>query len=148
MRKAFTMVELVFVIVILGILASFAIPKLAVTRDDAEVVAGVQRLSHMLSDIALYYTTKGYIDGNLSKMTNVELLDSTKNKFTSNFTNTEAFFGNTTRSKLCLGVKADDLNGTLTIRDLGDSSAYCISLVKVAQNFIKVHKFGGSEIYK
>lgn len=34
------MVELVFVIVILGILASVAIPKLAATRDDAHVAAG------------------------------------------------------------------------------------------------------------
>ena len=35
MRTAFTMIELVFVIVILGILAVVAIPKLAATRDDA-----------------------------------------------------------------------------------------------------------------
>ena len=37
MKNAFTMVELVFVIVILGILASVAIPKLAATRDDATI---------------------------------------------------------------------------------------------------------------
>ncbi len=36
-RKAFTMIELVFVIVVLGILAGIAVPKLAATRDDAEV---------------------------------------------------------------------------------------------------------------
>lgn len=35
--KAFTMVELVFVIVVLGILAGIAIPKLAATRDDATI---------------------------------------------------------------------------------------------------------------
>ena len=34
-KKAFTMLELTFVIVVLGILAAIAIPKLAVTRDDA-----------------------------------------------------------------------------------------------------------------
>jgi general secretion pathway protein G len=38
MKKAFTMVELVFAIVIIGILASVAVPKLAATRDDAEIV--------------------------------------------------------------------------------------------------------------
>ncbi len=35
MRKAFTMIELVFVIVVIGILAMIAIPKFSVTRDDA-----------------------------------------------------------------------------------------------------------------
>jgi len=36
-KKAFSMIELVFVIVILGILASVAIPKFAATRTDAEI---------------------------------------------------------------------------------------------------------------
>jgi general secretion pathway protein G len=36
-KPAFSMIELVFVIVIIGILASVAIPRLAVTRDDAEI---------------------------------------------------------------------------------------------------------------
>lgn len=34
-RKAFTMLELVFVVVIIGILSAVAIPRFAVTRDDA-----------------------------------------------------------------------------------------------------------------
>ena len=36
-KKAFSLIELVFVIVIIGILASVAIPRLAATRDDAEI---------------------------------------------------------------------------------------------------------------
>ena len=36
-RAAFTMVELVFVIVVIGILAAVAIPKLAASRDDAVI---------------------------------------------------------------------------------------------------------------
>ena len=40
MRKAFTMVEMVFVIVILGIFAAIAVPKFAATRDDAHIAKG------------------------------------------------------------------------------------------------------------
>ena len=36
-RKAFTMIELVFVIVIIGILSAIAVPKFAATRDDAVI---------------------------------------------------------------------------------------------------------------
>jgi len=36
MKKAFTMIELIFVIVIIGILASVAIPKLAGTANEAK----------------------------------------------------------------------------------------------------------------
>lgn len=37
-KKAFTMIELVFVIVVLGILAGIAIPRLAVSRGGKSVV--------------------------------------------------------------------------------------------------------------
>lgn len=39
-RTAFTMIELVFVIVVIGILAAIAIPKFAATRDDAQIAKG------------------------------------------------------------------------------------------------------------
>lgn len=39
-HAAFTMIELVFVIVVLGILAAVAIPRLAATRDDADIAKG------------------------------------------------------------------------------------------------------------
>lgn len=39
-KNGFTMIELVFVIVVLGILAAVAIPRLAATRDDANIAKG------------------------------------------------------------------------------------------------------------
>lgn len=59
MRKGFTMIELIFVIVILGVLASVAIPRLAATRDDAEVAKAATNLTTAVSDLTAYYTAKG-----------------------------------------------------------------------------------------
>ena len=63
MKKGFTMIELIFVIVILGILASVAIPRLAATREDAEISAAVANLRTLVSDASAYYTVKGSFDG-------------------------------------------------------------------------------------
>ena len=59
MKKGFTMIELIFVIVILGILASVAIPRLAGTREDAEISSAVANLRTLVSDANVYYVTKG-----------------------------------------------------------------------------------------
>ena len=49
--KAFTMIELVFVIVVLGILAAVALPKFAPVLDDAKFASGKSTLSSIRSAI-------------------------------------------------------------------------------------------------
>ena len=81
MKKGFTMIELIFVIVILGILAVVAIPKLAATRDDAEIAKTATNIQTLISDLGSYYTSQGKFTTkagnnandplNLSAMTNV-----------------------------------------------------------------------------
>ena len=52
MEKAFTLLELTFVIVIIGILSAVAIPRFAATRDDALVARGMSTLAAVRSAIA------------------------------------------------------------------------------------------------
>jgi len=70
MKYAFTMVELIFVIVILGILAAVAIPKLSARRDDAIIVRTAQNISVAAGEIAGYGVANGQTTNNLSLMSN------------------------------------------------------------------------------
>jgi len=75
LKNAFTMIELIFVIVILGILAAVAIPKLSATRDDAVIARASQSVSTAAMEIATYAVANGRIEANLSVMSNaVEML--------------------------------------------------------------------------
>ncbi len=51
-KQAFTMIELIFVIVVIGILSAIAIPKLAATRDDAIVSKARATVAALRSAIA------------------------------------------------------------------------------------------------
>ncbi|MCI6344228.1 MAG: type II secretion system GspH family protein [Campylobacter sp.] len=129
MKKGFTMIELIFVIVILGILASVAIPRLAATREDAEISAAVANLRTLVSDATAYYTAKGDFTGvNWNQITNVPLTSATSTV--------------TTETKLkaggqdCIGVKLENkANGkpahiVFTKDNTNQNSGVCAQVLK------------------
>lgn len=69
-RNAFTMIELVFVIIILGILAAVAILRLQATRDDAQNVVIAQNIMTAAGEIASYAVAMGETNESLSVMSN------------------------------------------------------------------------------
>ena len=119
MKKGFTMIELIFVIVILGILASVAIPRLAATREDAEISAAVANLRTLVSDASAYYTAKGEFPSNVkwNEITNVPLAVNGTN---TNAVGTNSGSGGSSTAtahlkvggKNCIGVALVNKNGT------------------------------------
>ncbi|WP_373072487.1 type II secretion system protein [Sulfurimonas sp.] len=62
-RAGFTMIELIFVIVILGILAAVAVPKLSATRSDAEIAKIATNAATVVSDYGSSWTARANLIG-------------------------------------------------------------------------------------
>ena len=85
MRKAFTILELVFVIVILGILAAIALPKMSSSKDEAEISKSLNNLKTLINDISIY-TLK---NDHLSSVKTMSNVSGVENADLSNFNGTK-----------------------------------------------------------
>ncbi|MHA7812683.1 MAG: competence type IV pilus major pilin ComGC [Phycisphaerales bacterium] len=79
-RKAFTLVEVLIVIVILGVLAAVAVPRFAGASDDAKASAVQSTVAGVRSAIATYRTS-AVIQGNDPYPTLAQLSDGSVLKF-------------------------------------------------------------------
>ena len=62
MKKGFSLLELIFAIVVIGIIASFAIPKYLDTRDSAVVSTIKRDISSATTSIQSYHLINGKVD--------------------------------------------------------------------------------------
>jgi general secretion pathway protein G len=140
-RAGFTMIELIFVIVILGILAAVAIPKLAATRTDAEVSKGASEVATLVSDMGSYYTSQGSFAA-LSTMTNVITDTPASGTADAQTSNYQAGGEN------CILITFNDVSdGNVTLSDVANpATAACQGLQTVANDVVKNHVFGGTGV--
>ncbi|MDX1808889.1 MAG: prepilin-type N-terminal cleavage/methylation domain-containing protein [Sulfurospirillaceae bacterium] len=104
MKKGFTMIELIFVIVILGILAAVAIPRLAATRDDAKLAAVKTDIGTFMNAIPAWY--QGQKDARIAQATSIDT-----NQWVQN-TGVGAEYTLTLDNQACVTIAVWDVNGT------------------------------------
>ena len=120
--KAFTMIELVFVIIILGILAAIAVPRFAATRTDADITKGRADIASIRSSIVSERQTQ------LIRGVNTwipKLSEDTTTLFTGDGSRTLLMYGiaSGTGSGHWQG-NADGLNYTFAVQDISVAFVY------------------------
>ncbi len=158
-----------FVIVILGILAGIAIPRLAATRDDASATKAAMEIKDVITQVAAYYTINGKwaeaaVTGTgadaIINTSGQDITAATAGAGLSNLSSTlNAVLGRTGNAPdqwdACISITPNNTDGKIVIAAKADATSYCNTVTKVpaVKDWIELGKttgiiIGGSGIYK
>ena len=125
MRSAWTVIELIFVIIIIGLLAGIAISKLSTTRDDAKLSATVANMNICIQDAYSHYTAT-HLD-----------YTQTDHSYACDLNNTKCY-------DIIYAIDGVDFNVTInTTREF-----YCTDIENVGGHLAKSYDFGGQIIQR
>lgn len=143
-RGGFSLVEVIFVIVILGIIATVAIPRLSATRDDASISAAATNIQTVFKDFSSYYVSQGSFDVvDTSNMSNVS---GSGYGFFVNPAATNGYrdaFEYNTSSGQCFKIMVSD-DGNVSLQAQATSDNVCIGLKELLSD--KTVSIGGKKI--
>ena len=146
MKKAFTMIEPIFVIVIMGIRAAVIISKINATREDARLTKVMSEIAVAIQDINAYYISQGKLaldtannKVKFKEMTNAGVVDSSGDL---------GFFAKNERcislkffaaDQSCLGVDISEQGLCKKLCDTPEFKRFSQTIIRPAQGALPAH---------
>lgn len=146
MKKAFTMIELILIIVVIGVLAAIAIPRISATRDDAVLVKTMAEIRTAIEEINAYYISQGKLaldttnnKVKFKEMTNAGVVDSSGDL---------GFFAKNERcislkffaaDQSCLGVDISEQGLCKKLWEAPEFKRFSQTMIKLAQGALPAH---------
>ena len=146
MKKAFTMIELILIIVVIGVLAAVAIPRISATRDDAVLVKTMAEIRTAIEEINAYYISQGKLaldtannKVKFKEMTNAGVVDSSGDLgfFAKNEKCISLKFFAADQS--CLGVDISEQGLCKKLWEASEFKRFSQSMIKPAQGALPAH---------
>ncbi|MBS5809815.1 MAG: prepilin-type N-terminal cleavage/methylation domain-containing protein [Campylobacter concisus] len=146
MKKAFTMIELILIIVVIGILAAIAIPRISATRDDAVLVKTMAEIRTAIEEINAYYISQGKLaldttnnKVKFKEMTNAGIVDSSGDLgfFAKNEKCISLKFFAADQS--CLGVDISEQGLCKKLWEAPEFKRFIQTMIKPAQGALPAH---------